>query len=159
MRNLGSLIAAAGLCLGLGAVPVQGQSPEELRAFMRAKLDHSQKVLEGLCVEDFDRIAKNAQQLALLSQESNWRVLQTEDYVQYSLEFRRAAHAMVTAAEKKNLDAATLAYVDMTMKCVKCHKYVRGIRTAAGPGQDEKRLGQRLLQRGPRLSTIRGLEQ
>jgi hypothetical protein len=111
---------------------------------MQLKLQHSKNVLEGLVLEDFDRVAKNAQQLALLSQESNWRVFQTEEYVQRSLEFRRAAHAIVAAAKKNNLDGATLAYVDTTMKCVKCHKYVRGIRMAAWEGKDQ--LGPRLSQ-------------
>lgn len=101
---------------------------------MRVKLRHSHEVLDGLVTEDFDAIAKHSQELALLSQASNWQVLQTKDYLQYSSDFRRAANAMTKAARDKNLDGATLAYVDVTMKCVQCHKYVRGVRmAAAGP--------------------------
>jgi hypothetical protein len=35
---------------------------------------------------------------------------------------------MVKMAKDKNLDGAALAYVQLTMSCVNCHKYVREIR-------------------------------
>lgn len=95
--------------------------------FMRLKLEHSKNVLEGLALEDFDRIVKNAQAMSLLSEDSNWQVLQTPEYLQQSREFRRAADTLTEAARNKNLDGAALAYVDLTMKCVNCHKYVRTV--------------------------------
>jgi cytochrome c556 len=103
---------------------------------MRAKLAHSQKLLEGLTTANFDLLAKHSQELALLSQATNWNVLQTEDYLQHSIEFRRAANAVTEAAKQKNLDGATLAFVDMTMKCVRCHKYVRGVSMAGTDAGD-----------------------
>jgi hypothetical protein len=33
-------------------------------------------------------------------------------------------------AKKKNLDQATVAYNQLTTKCVQCHKYVRSVRMA-----------------------------
>ena len=106
------------------------EPPNNVRDFMRAKLSHSQKVLEGLTTEDFDLIAKNSQAMSLLSQATNWQVLQTQDYLQQSQDFRRTADALTEAARKKNLDGAALAYVELTMKCINCHKYVRGMRMA-----------------------------
>jgi hypothetical protein len=73
-------------------------------------------------------IAKAASQMEVLSQEAAWQVLQTPEYRQQSLEFRRAAQGLREAAEKKNLEGAALAYVDVTMKCVRCHQYVRGVK-------------------------------
>lgn len=102
--------------------------PNQVGDFMRLKLDHSQKVLEGIVLEDYEEISKNAQKLSLLSQASNWQVLQTEEYLQHSGEFRRAADAVSAAAKEKNIDGATLAYMEMTLKCVNCHKYVRDSR-------------------------------
>lgn len=93
--------------------------------FMRAKLGHSQHVLEGLALEDYDLIARGAQELALASQASSWQVLQTEEYARQSAEFRRSCDALRTAAKQKNLDGAALAWMEVTMKCVQCHKYVR----------------------------------
>ena len=128
-------LAVASVFAGMCVAPNGDAGDRDtIRVFMRAKLDHSQKVLEGLTTDDLPLVAKHAQELALLSHAANWQVLQTEDYLQHSLEFRRAANAVTKAAREKNLDGATLAYVSMTMNCVKCHKYVRGTRVADAGG-------------------------
>ncbi|MEI6240012.1 MAG: hypothetical protein WCR51_06460 [Planctomycetia bacterium] len=93
--------------------------------FMRAKLAHSQRVLEGLALEDYDLIARGAQELALASQASSWQVLQTEEYARQSAEFRRSCDSLRGAAKAKNLDGSALAWMEVTMKCIQCHKYVR----------------------------------
>ena len=41
---------------------------------MRQKLDHSQKVLEGLTLEDYALVAENARALKELSEDTRWRV-------------------------------------------------------------------------------------
>lgn len=122
--------AALLLLLVLSTARGSAQQPNKVGEFMRAKLTHSQKVLEGLAMEDFDLIAKHSQDLSLLSQAATWQVLQTAEYRDRSTEFRRSADALTEAAKKKNLEAAALAYVDVTMKCVNCHKYVRQVRMA-----------------------------
>jgi len=100
---------------------------DRVAGFMRAKLGHSQNVLEGLSTEDYDLIERGAQELSLASLDSNWQVLQTEDYVRQSAEFRRSCDALKKAAQEKNLDGATVAWMDVTLKCVQCHKYVRDV--------------------------------
>lgn len=105
-------------------------TPEKVSKFMRAKLVYSQKLLEALTLEDFPQMAKYSQDLKLLSQESVWNVLQTEQYVKYSDDFRRRADALTAAAKKKNLDGASLAFVELTLNCVQCHKHVRDARAA-----------------------------
>ena len=107
------------------------QPVNNVRDFMRKKLVHSQKVLEGITTDDLALVAKHSQELSLLSQAATWQVLQTPEYLQHSNEFRRAADALTEAANKRNSDGAALAYLDVTMKCVTCHKYVRGVRIAA----------------------------
>lgn len=133
--RLATRIALCGLfVLTLMATPLRAQEDEQLSAFMRAKLLHSQKILEGLTTEDYDMIAKHSQELSLLSQAESWQVLQTPEYLQHSTEFRRSADSLTEAARKKNIDGAALAYVEVTFKCVNCHKYVRRVRMAdAGP--------------------------
>ena len=84
--GLGSALGLA-LVVGGAALSVQGEQPGDLKVFMRRKLDYSQKVLEGLTLEDYALVAEKARQ--------------------------------------KNLDGATLAYVRMTIQCVKCHEYTR----------------------------------
>lgn len=98
---------------------------EKLSTFMKIKLDHSQKTLEGLATGDFEAIVKHSQAISLLCEDELWMVIQTPEYRERSREFQRSVHAITDAARKKNLEGATLAYVDSTLKCVSCHKYVR----------------------------------
>lgn len=119
------------VALAVWASSAQTAPPvNNVRVFMRQKLAYSQKVLEGITMDDLEMVVKNSQELSLLSRETTWQVLQTPEYLQRSIEFRRAADALTEAAKKKNLDGAALAYMDVTMKCVTCHTYVRDVRMA-----------------------------
>jgi hypothetical protein len=95
---------------------------------MHRKLNNAQKVLEGVAMKDFDKISAGAEELIAISKEAEWKVLKTPRYELLSDEFRRNAEALVKNAKEKNLDAAALSYVDMTLACVKCHKHVREVR-------------------------------
>ena len=119
------LVGLASWFAGERVAGAAGEQPDQVAVFMRAKLGHSQNVLEGLALEDYDLIARGAHDLALASQASSWQVLQTEDYARQSVEFRRSCDSLRTAARAKNLDGAALAWMEVTMKCVQCHKYVR----------------------------------
>ncbi|HRI14899.1 MAG TPA: hypothetical protein PLX89_18025 [Verrucomicrobiota bacterium] len=92
---------------------------------MRQKLQYSQAVLRGIALQDFVVVKTNAQQLVNLSKLSGWQARQGPEYELFSVEFRRRAEALVEAAEAKNVDAATLAYTQLTFSCVSCHKYLR----------------------------------
>jgi hypothetical protein len=97
---------------------------------MRTKLEYSKKALEGLTLEDYDAIAKSAKALRLLSEAAEWEVPtipNATDYVYLTREFQRLCDDMAQKARQKNVDGATLAYLSLTMNCVNCHKYVRGI--------------------------------
>ncbi len=95
------LAAAAGLLLST----TLSQTPKKGRnLLMQQKLGHAQKVLEGVAIADFALIEKHADELIILSKKAEWAVL--------------------------NLDGAALAYVQLTMSCVNCHKHVRETRIA-----------------------------
>lgn len=132
VAGLAVLAALAGG--GWFAVGAQGQDEEsdrDLSAFMRLKLGHAQNVLEGLATEDFEQIAKGAQRLSLQARDEAWMVFQTEDYLRQSMEFQRIADTLLDAAHDENLDGAALAYVQLTMSCINCHKYTRDVRMAS----------------------------
>jgi hypothetical protein len=99
--------------------------PPSRVTFMRTKLIHAQKVLEGIAKEDYDEVAKSSQAISLLTMEEQWNVMTTEQYLRQSRAFRDSADAITDAAKARNLDAMSLAYVDMTLSCVKCHKSLR----------------------------------
>jgi len=101
---------------------------KEVNELMRRKLENSQKVLEGIALGDFDAIAKHAEDLIVVSEQTQWRVLETPEYHAYSTDLRRIAAVMIQKAKEKNLDGTVLAYLDLTMTCVKCHKHVRDAR-------------------------------
>jgi hypothetical protein len=101
------------------------QLRSRLSGFMRPKLDHSKHVLEGIALGDFDLIAKNARAMKELSEAAEWRVTPDITYLGYSREFQRLADELVQQAKEKDIDGATLAYVQLTLNCVNCHKLVR----------------------------------
>jgi hypothetical protein len=132
LRPLAAVAVAASLGLAVvmawpgGATADPAPQPaDQVAGFMRAKLAHSQNVLEGLSLGDYDLIARGAHDLSLASQASSWQVLQTEDYARHSAEFRRSCDGLRAAADRENLDAALVAWMEVTMKCVQCHRYVR----------------------------------
>lgn len=96
-----------------------------LTPLMRMKLEKSKAILEGLTLEDYDKVASNARSLRLLSTESGWNVIQTREYADQSRDFQRAADLVVEAAEEKDIHRATMGYVAMTVRCVECHSYMR----------------------------------
>lgn len=102
----------------------------ETSKFMRRKLEASGQILEGLTVEDADLIVKGAKILMEISAAERFQVQHDVIYRQFSGEFQRTAKGLLEAAEKKNYDAVALKWMDTTMKCLECHKFVRGMRVA-----------------------------
>ena len=127
MRKTWILIVAA-LVAALLVAGGHGGEADKGDNLMRKKLDHSQKVLEGIATNDFDKISRNADELIAVSKLAEWRVLKTPQYELHSNDFRRIAETIVKEGKAKNIDGAVLAYVDLTLTCVKCHKYVREVR-------------------------------
>jgi hypothetical protein len=122
-----SVFAAALVIAAVAAFSQETENgaPKDVKQFMRVKLVHSQKVLEGLTLENFDAVSKHAQQMALMSQDASWNVIQTPEYYERSADFRRSVVELKSAADKKNLDGAALAYMGVTLKCIECHRYLR----------------------------------
>jgi hypothetical protein len=118
------LLFAAGVCLPAGRGD-DVTKPTKTQELMQKKLKCSQKILEGVALNDFDKIADNADELITISQKAEWVVVKSPTYELYSNQFRKSAESLVKNAKAKNLDGAALDYVDLTMTCVKCHKYVR----------------------------------
>lgn len=123
--TLGRPLLFLSALLASGMLASTAAAQNEVAAFMKAKLVHSEKVLEGLATEDFDLIVKHSQAISLLCQDELWSVVKTVEYHERSKEFQRSVNAITEAGRQKNLDAAALAYVHTTLSCVNCHKYVR----------------------------------
>lgn len=98
-----------------------------IQLFMRRKLEATQKVMEGLAVEDYDLIAQGARQLRGISAAADFAVVKEAMYTQHADEFRRTVDRIEKNAKEKRLDGAALAYMDMTMSCIECHRFVRSM--------------------------------
>jgi hypothetical protein len=131
VRNLPFVLTAV-LALGLPLVSGHADDPQAVKALMKRKLENAQKVLEGVALNDFDKIGKHADELIAVSKATDWKVLKTAQYELYSNEFRRNAENLGQQAKAKSTDGAALAYVELTLTCVKCHKHVREVRMARG---------------------------
>jgi hypothetical protein len=124
------VLGLAGLALAASFLAARGQEQRtRSRAeFMQMKLEFSKKVLEGLTMENYETIVKNARALKTLSEAAEWEVPtipNAGEYIVFTTEFQRLADELAKKAREKNMDGATLAYLRLTMNCVNCHKYVR----------------------------------
>jgi hypothetical protein len=123
------LIAVAVVALACEANEVYAQM--RLRQLMLDKLQTSQKLLEAIATADFKKVGDHADQLSQLANQAEWMAYKTPRYELHSNEFRRAAETISRKAKDKNIDGVTLAYMDLTMSCVRCHQHVREVRDAA----------------------------
>jgi hypothetical protein len=103
----------------------QEPGTKERATFMRLKLEPAKEILEAIALEHYEGILGNAERLRQLALDESWMVIQTEDYLRQSDEFRRSVGLIADAARNENLDGATLAYMQMTLNCVQCHKQLR----------------------------------
>ncbi len=137
-KALGPL-ALALVMTGLAATVGPNDPKLTTREVMRAKLDSSQKVLESIATENFATLNTHAQKLLALSQAAGWEARQSPEYKQHTAEFRRHAESLQKAARDQNVEAASLAWFQMTISCVNCHRHIRGVRTvsaeSAEPGK------------------------
>ncbi len=113
-----SLVAAS-------ALAADPPKEEEGSFWMRKKLEYSEHILAGLAKEDYGEIAKNARSMNALSHMERWVRASLPAYRSQLKIFENANEQLVKSAEDENLDGAALAYVQLTLSCVNCHKVVR----------------------------------
>lgn len=121
-RSATVIVALGIMSLGIIAAVEKKDSEDDL---MQQKLTHAQTAIEGLALEDFAKIEKSGQELLLISEQAQWAKIQTPKYAQFSGEFRANVTKMIEAAQARNLDGATMSFMQVTMSCVECHKVVR----------------------------------
>lgn len=122
------LVPLAGLALLFCPTPTassQDPDPTKVPPLMQMKLEHTRNIMEGLTLEDYEKVASSARSLRLLSMESGWNVYQTKSYRAQSQAFRQATQLMSDAAADKDINRASLGYISMTIRCVDCHTYIR----------------------------------
>lgn len=126
------LVFLAVLLMSLTANSQPAQSkrtpPEVSRgrlAVMRDKLDHARGILEGITLERFDLVITNAVQLRNMNLTNAFFSLKIPSYLRDVTNFQNSVDGLLKAASKKDLEAATKGYVEVTRNCVQCHQEFR----------------------------------
>jgi cytochrome c553 len=94
------------------------------KQIMRAKLDHSQKILEAVVTSNWPLLDRESRDMALVVRDPTWSSAMMPDYVRYADAFLRATNDLTEAAKARDLEAASLGLISLTTSCVSCHRYV-----------------------------------
>lgn len=130
-----AVVAVAGLLLagspsGTGEVSsvatVTAAQLHQLDDIMRRKLEHGRALLEGVVLANFSEVERHAHELTLLSEASTWTPLRTVEYLRFAAAFRDASSQLEEAANRRDMENVTGAYVELVTTCVQCHRHVRG---------------------------------
>ncbi|MBX9789098.1 MAG: hypothetical protein K2Y37_09305 [Pirellulales bacterium] len=116
-----ALVAALGTCwLAWGA------DEQPMNFWMKKKLEHSQSALRALALEDFDALRASANAMRRLSDiEGFARRTDAKEYRAQLQIFEFANDELIRHAKEKNVDGAALAFTQLTLSCVNCHKHLR----------------------------------
>ncbi len=92
--------------------------------FMRGKLESNKKIVEGLTTNDFKMIAAGADEVTAYVKGQHWFVLQTDEYKDYSRNMEAISKKLAGTAKDRNIEAAALRYLELTVNCIDCHQYI-----------------------------------
>lgn len=98
---------------------------EQINTWMQQKTNLSQRVMEGLTEADFDKIQRGAVLMNVLSYFEGRSHSDNPDYKRQLSQFDFANRELVRMAMARNLEGATLAFNQLTVSCVYCHKTLR----------------------------------
>ena len=107
------------------------QTPEEKiddknpSIWMKKKLDYSQEILAGLTSEDFNKIADNARAMRALGKFEAFFRSRNAAYTRQLQVFEDTNDEIIRQADKDNVEGVTLAFTQLTINCVNCHKVLR----------------------------------
>jgi hypothetical protein len=119
------IAAAAAACCCVVQEPPPAKPPTSNQLLMRDKLSFASKAIEGLSMEDYDKIAEAGNMMGIISRAASWHIIPTEQYARMSRNFQEQAKDLERHAKEKNLDAAAMDYMRISLTCVQCHNYIR----------------------------------
>lgn len=127
MKTQRYAVLSFALIFGLAASPAQGP---QLDSVMREKLSHVQKILEAVVTSDWVALETHSRELEQLTADPRWTVLKYPEYARHSSAFVRSVQVLHRAAAQRDLERTPRAYIDVTMECVNCHRYLARQRLA-----------------------------
>ena len=97
---------------------------------MREKLEYSKEMVEAVVLGNHEAVERLAGLLIEVSDEGVWSSSQEPEYLHYSRDFREVAANLIEQAQENDLDGISLGYVELTLTCVRCHRYISVTRLA-----------------------------
>lgn len=101
------------------------ESGQPASYWMKKKLEYSQNILAGIATADYEKIVANAESMRNLSKIEGFIRGQTPGYRTQLHIFQESADEIVRQAKRDNVDGAALAFTQLTISCVNCHKHLR----------------------------------
>ncbi len=93
--------------------------------WMERKLHLSQELLAGITAGDFDKMAASAQAMRRLNKVEAFVRSRTPGYRTQLEIFDESLAEIERQADKDNVEGAALAFTQLTISCVNCHKQLR----------------------------------
>lgn len=93
--------------------------------WMKKKLDYSQNILAGITLEDFDKIADNARAMKGLGKFEGFVRSRNAAYTRQLQLFEETNDEIIRQADNDNVEGVALAFTQLTINCVNCHKVLR----------------------------------
>jgi hypothetical protein len=121
-RSIRLLVAV--LFISLAAGPTPSAQTARTKRIMRAKLEHSQKILEAVVTSNWQLLDRESRDMALVVQDPGWSSLVMPEYIRHSESFLRATNDLTEAAKLRDLESASLGLISLTTSCVSCHRYL-----------------------------------
>ena len=120
-------VAALVLLWGFVVTPAQGP---DLNRLMAQKLVQTQEILKAVVTSDWVALETHSRELERLTRDPRWMVLRYHEYARHSDAFVRAIQQLHRAAAQRDLEATPRAYIEVTLRCVDCHRYLARERLA-----------------------------
>ncbi len=103
----------------------QADAENETSVWMVKKLEYSQAILQGLAMADFEAIKSNGVRLHLLNKVEGFVRRSNPRYKRHVRAFEEICDEIVDQADQENLAGVTLAFNQLTINCVNCHRSLR----------------------------------
>lgn len=118
------VLLAMGGAAAINAQEVSGNN-QPTSFWMQKKLEYSKNILAGISTADFDKIVENGESMRRLSTIEGFIRGQTPGYRTQLGIFEEAAGEIIRQGKKDNVEGAALAFTQLTISCVNCHKQLR----------------------------------
>ncbi len=95
--------------------------------WMEKKLEYTQDILRGLATGDLELVEEKSEQMRVVSRIEGWVRNRKPGYRAQFQAFQFANAEIQRNAEADNLDGAAIAFQQLTISCVSCHKILRDV--------------------------------